>query len=126
MHGTVVQPKRKRAKRGRVWVKILAQEAWAEQKGRCFYCKGPITMKEITIEHMIPISKGGWDGRKNIAAACLPCNRTKGDMTHGRFFSLIKKSEPPRASIEIMSIWAARKIWRRTHRACERIMSAAG
>jgi 5-methylcytosine-specific restriction endonuclease McrA len=35
----------------------------------------------LTIDHVIPKSKGGDDSWDNLVAACLPCNNKKGDRT---------------------------------------------
>ena len=47
------------------------EEIQRKQKHRCIYCgqKLPLTM-----EHLIPISKGGQHIASNLAAACRPCN----------------------------------------------------
>ena len=33
----------------------------------------------LTVDHVIPRSKGGTSGWDNIVASCAPCNRRKGD-----------------------------------------------
>jgi len=46
---------------------------------RCAYCgRGDIT---LTLDHIIPKSRGGEDSWENLVAACLPCNNKKGDQT---------------------------------------------
>jgi 5-methylcytosine-specific restriction endonuclease McrA len=47
-----------------------------KQKGRCCYCKH---FAPLTLEHIIPISKGGGHTAKNIAFACDRCNNKKGN-----------------------------------------------
>ncbi len=47
----------------------------------CQYCAVVCTMNTITIDHVLPRSRGGktvWD---NVVAACHPCNRRKADRT---------------------------------------------
>jgi len=46
------------------------------QNGRCFYCKNKI---DLTIDHIIPVSKGGEHTQSNIVAACKSCNSRKGN-----------------------------------------------
>lgn len=43
---------------------------------RCVYCGND---KDLTIDHVIPRSKGGRDTWDNLATACSPCNSKKGD-----------------------------------------------
>lgn len=38
---------------------------------------------EITIDHIIPLSKGGGSGLENLAPLCRSCNSTKGAKYHG-------------------------------------------
>lgn len=44
----------------------------------CIYCG---STKRITLDHIIPISRGGTHGIGNIAAACISCNSSKRDKT---------------------------------------------
>jgi 5-methylcytosine-specific restriction endonuclease McrA len=46
------------------------------QRGRCYWCKKPMGAK-YQVDHVIPISKGGSNGRENIVMACRPCNSYK-------------------------------------------------
>jgi len=46
---------------------------------KCGYC-GRADLP-LTIDHIIPKSKGGDDSWENLVAACLPCNNKKGDRT---------------------------------------------
>jgi 5-methylcytosine-specific restriction endonuclease McrA len=45
----------------------------------CQYCGE--RRHDLTIDHIIPRSKGGQDTWDNVVAACLKCNVTKGDRT---------------------------------------------
>ncbi len=46
---------------------------------KCAYCgRGDLP---LTIDHILPKSRGGEDNWENLAAACLPCNNKKGDRT---------------------------------------------
>lgn len=114
------------AKRGNdlhpsLWIKLAKIEALKEQKGCCIYCKTPLRRSEATADHKRPKKRGGSDARENIAAACAPCNHAKGHMWETKFWRLIKGNNPPTNSPDLMLIWASRRIWKRTHKACERI-----
>jgi len=46
---------------------------------QCQYCgRGEVT---LTVDHVIPRSKGGNDSWENLVAACVGCNNRKGDRT---------------------------------------------
>lgn len=46
---------------------------------RCAHCGKPLTEKNATIDHVIPLSKGGTNETKNLVALCHECNYTKGN-----------------------------------------------
>jgi 5-methylcytosine-specific restriction endonuclease McrA len=43
----------------------------------CPYCNAELTPDNLTIDHIVPISKGGTHTADNLAAICSPCNRAK-------------------------------------------------
>lgn len=45
---------------------------------RCQYCG---TGERLTIDHVLPKSRGGQDTWENLVAACVPCNNRKGNRT---------------------------------------------
>ena len=65
-------------------------EIAAEQKWRCAYCGGPMFKigggpQQRTLDHRLPISRGGKTQRKNLVAACADCNSRKGNLTEAEF-----------------------------------------
>ncbi len=51
---------------------VLARDAWT-----CQYCGSERT--GLTVDHVIPRSRGGESVWENIVASCAPCNRRKGN-----------------------------------------------
>lgn len=51
----------------------------------CYYCKDFIDKKYRTLEHKLPLNRGGQHTVDNITMACLKCNCTKRDMTEIEF-----------------------------------------
>lgn len=55
--------------------------------GRCYLCNEPVELGDpaspryATIDHVIPLSKGGRDSIDNCALACMECNQRKADTT---------------------------------------------
>ena len=47
-----------------------------ESLGLCAYCNDP---SHLTMDHVMPLARGGAHDTENIAAACGPCNRSKGN-----------------------------------------------
>jgi 5-methylcytosine-specific restriction endonuclease McrA len=48
---------------------------------RCQYCGVKGTGFDLTIDHIIPRSRGGRTVAENLCAACFACNQRKGDRT---------------------------------------------
>ena len=46
---------------------------------RCQYCGKKGTSETLTVDHVIPISRGGKDSWTNVATACKQCNNYKGN-----------------------------------------------
>jgi len=46
----------------------------------CVYCNSKMTAKDLTIDHIVPRSRGGEDTWENWATACKPCNNEKADL----------------------------------------------
>ncbi len=58
----------------------LRHTSWWRKKiaaGRCHYCGGSFRPDELTMDHLIPLSRGGTSERQNIVAACKECNNKK-------------------------------------------------
>lgn len=49
----------------------------------CYWCGGGfVGVCYRTREHLTPVSAGGTNKRSNIAAACAPCNHSRGSIPH--------------------------------------------
>ncbi len=46
-------------------------------KGICHYCGGTFSPSELTMDHLIPIVRGGRSSRGNVVPACKECNSKK-------------------------------------------------
>jgi len=62
-------------------VKFSRQNIYARDKYRCQYCSKKLPVKELTIDHVVPRSRGGGTNWENIVTCCKPCNRRKGGRT---------------------------------------------
>lgn len=58
------------------------QEILKRTNGICACCGKKLTVKTMTIEHVIPISRGGYDGPANTIPLCEQCNKDKGNMLY--------------------------------------------
>jgi 5-methylcytosine-specific restriction endonuclease McrA len=49
--------------------------------GACQYCQAKLAPRDLTLDHVIPRSRGGASTWENLVAACYGCNNLKGDRT---------------------------------------------
>jgi 5-methylcytosine-specific restriction endonuclease McrA len=48
-------------------------------RNTCQYCSTTLPSGELTLDHVIPRSRGGLSTWENLVACCHPCNRRKGN-----------------------------------------------
>lgn len=54
---------------------------------RCAYCKTELTMETATVDHRIPLCRGGSNWPANLAPACRSCNSRKSHRTVAEFLT---------------------------------------
>ena len=62
----------------------LKKSQWWKQQagpGVCYYCQKKVSPKLITMDHVIPISRGGKSTKKNCVPCCKDCNSSKSHKT---------------------------------------------
>jgi 5-methylcytosine-specific restriction protein A len=62
-------------------VRAAKKSSWWNQKcasGLCFYCGKKFPMKELTMDHIVPLARGGTTTPGNVVPSCLSCNKNKG------------------------------------------------
>jgi 5-methylcytosine-specific restriction endonuclease McrA len=80
----------------------------------CAYCGKLCTAREATVDHVLPVSRGGRSSWGNTVTACFRCNQRKADRTpHEAGMRLLIEPKLPRTrylalSGEVPSAW---KIW---------------
>lgn len=71
-------------KREKDKARVLRQGVWWKQvlgKGICYHCKEKFKVEELTMDHLIPIARGGKSDKKNCVPSCKHCNTKKGYKT---------------------------------------------
>lgn len=62
----------------------LRQSQWWKQQlghGLCYHCEKKFSVDELTMDHLIPIARGGFSDKKNCVPSCKDCNTKKGYKT---------------------------------------------
>lgn len=85
---------------------------------RCVYCGSGLGLEHATLDHVIPLSRGGSHLPGNLVAACQPCNQLKGALLPTEFFARY-----PAAGQNFMRF--ARAVHRQLKRGARRAVSLA-
>jgi len=67
-------------KRERSKARELRESQWWKRrlaKGRCHYCGRNFPSQELTMDHVVPISRGGKTTKSNVVPCCKECNNAK-------------------------------------------------
>ena len=46
-------------------------------KGICYYCHRKVGRENLTMDHIVPLSRGGKSRKGNVVPACKECNNKK-------------------------------------------------
>ena len=58
----------------------LRRSRWWQQKtstGTCWYCGQQVGFKNLTMDHVIPLARGGRSTKDNLVPCCKECNNKK-------------------------------------------------
>lgn len=83
--------------------------------GVCQYCGKKMPLGKLTVDHVVPKSRGGQTCYENLVTCCAACNRRKGNKTLSEAdMTLMKKPNPPRNGKLIrLPTRTAKASWRR-------------
>ncbi|MDM8525564.1 HNH endonuclease [Desulfococcaceae bacterium HSG8] len=58
---------------------LRASQWWKRRcaKGICHYCGHPTLPNELTMDHIVPLSRGGRSTKGNVVPSCKECNNQK-------------------------------------------------
>ncbi len=62
---------------------LRASPWWKNQlgKGICYHCGERFHPSALTMDHLIPVARGGFSKKGNVVPACKDCNTKKGYKT---------------------------------------------
>ena len=73
-----VDPDELKRQRGRA--RELRDSQWWKRRistGLCHYCRRQVGHKALTMDHLVPLGRGGRSVRGNVVPACKDCNNRK-------------------------------------------------
>jgi 5-methylcytosine-specific restriction enzyme A len=66
--------------RERAKARKLRETQWWKRrlaKGQCHYCGRSVLARELTMDHIVPVSRGGKTTKGNVVTCCKKCNTAK-------------------------------------------------
>jgi 5-methylcytosine-specific restriction endonuclease McrA len=77
-------------------VRFSRRNILARDNNQCQYCGGHPPRQNLSIDHVVPRSRGGKDTWDNLVVACMKCNVSKGSRTPNEAkMKLLKKPKKP-------------------------------
>lgn len=70
-----IKPRRQR------FVRLSRENIFLRDDYECQYCMKNFSYRELTLDHVMPVSRGGGKTWENLVAACHSCNHKKGNRT---------------------------------------------
>lgn len=70
-------------RRQRAIARELRKTRWWQQKtssGQCYYCGKKTAYKNLTMDHVLPLTRGGKSTKDNLVPSCKKCNTAKKSM----------------------------------------------
>lgn len=78
-------------------VRLSRRNIFERDEHRCQYCGERFAKHDLTIDHVLPRSRGGRDTWENLTLACVKCNIRKGNRTPDEaHMKLLRKPAVPR------------------------------
>ena len=72
---------KKHVEREKTKARELKKSNWWKSKitnGICYYCGKKCSPEKLTMDHIIPIARGGKSTKGNTVVCCFECNQNKG------------------------------------------------
>jgi len=87
-------------------VRFTRRNIFYRDRNRCQYCGKTFPQKELTLDHVAPISRGGTSCWENVVCACVQCNTRKGARLPSEAgMSLIRKPKRPMGHPMLRANW---------------------
>ena len=71
-------------KKEKLKARDLRKSRWWKQRrdhAKCYYCCKALEPVDVTMDHVIPLSRGGKTTKGNVVVACKNCNNLKKNLT---------------------------------------------
>jgi 5-methylcytosine-specific restriction endonuclease McrA len=87
-------------------VRFTRRNIFFRDRSRCQYCGRVFPQKDLNLDHVVPLSRGGTSAWDNVVCACLACNGRKGSRTpHEAGMVLIRAPRKPAGHPVLRAGW---------------------
>jgi 5-methylcytosine-specific restriction endonuclease McrA len=78
-------------------VRFTRKNIYFRDRSRCQYCGRRAATKDLNLDHVIPLSRGGRSTWENVVCCCIECNARKGNRLPAEVgMKLVKEPRKPR------------------------------
>lgn len=75
-----IEVNERRIRQEREKARAIRKQGWWQNKlakGVCHYCGVAVPARELTLDHVVPLARGGRSTKGNCVPACKECNNKK-------------------------------------------------
>ena len=84
-------------RRERAKARELRKTQWWRTKvsrGICHYCHREVPAKELTMDHLVPLARGGRSTKANLVPSCKECNNLKKSLLPMEWQEYLERTNP--------------------------------
>jgi len=90
-------------------VRFTRRNIFYRDRSRCQYCGKIFSQRDLNLDHVRPLSRGGRSEWTNVVTACVPCNSKKGNRyPEEAGIRLIRKPKKPAGHPLLRANWIGR------------------
>ncbi len=99
----------------RLLMPLTRRTVLARDQYTCQYCGAQPIKGQLTVDHVLPRSRGGEHVWENVVTACIPCNQRKRDRTlrEAGMRLLVRPSPPRYAAVVLLGRMQGHEVWRK-------------
>ena len=99
----------------RLLMPLTRRTVLARDQYTCQYCGAQPAKGRLTLDHVVPRSRGGEHTWENVVTSCIPCNQRKGDrILREAGMTLLSRPERPRyAAVVLLGKMQGNEVWQK-------------
>jgi 5-methylcytosine-specific restriction endonuclease McrA len=99
----------------RLLLPLSRRTVLARDQYTCQYCGAQPAKGNLTLDHVVPRSRGGEHTWENVVSACIPCNQRKGGrIPREAGMTLLSRPTRPRyAAVVLLGKMRGHEVWRK-------------